>query len=174
MYRSIGYIHWQWTGPHMNNCYTKCTGRCVMTFKNVGGNSFLNIHVTITMIRIISSKSAICTSFSHNFWNTLHILIIATCTSSSKTLRIATGNTYMENTLLLRQNMILSFPCLSNFTTDRSALCALSFKPTFTITVFTSYVAVHILHYRSIILYPWTCVAACNVHALITSHHHMT
>jgi len=97
MYLSIGYIHRQCTGPHVNSCCTRCTGRCVITFKNVVGNSFFNKHVAIMTLWSTSSCSACRTSFSHNFWNTLHIRIIAFRTFSSKTFHMATGRTYRNS-----------------------------------------------------------------------------
>ncbi len=40
MYRSIGYIHLVWTVPHKSNFSTRCTTKCVITSKVVGGNTF--------------------------------------------------------------------------------------------------------------------------------------
>ena len=94
MYLSIGYIHLQWTGPQMNSCSTRCSGRCAITFKNVGGNSFSSTHVAIITSRMRASLESSRTSFSHIRWKTLHILMMATRTSSSSKFRTATGSIY--------------------------------------------------------------------------------
>lgn len=48
MYRSIGYIHLVWTGPHRSNSPTICTTNCVITSKVARGNTFSIVDIVST------------------------------------------------------------------------------------------------------------------------------